>query len=165
MAYARDPELIKLSKKLHRSNSMSSGAIGLIAGGTLGQNITSLATLNPPDDMPDSYVPGSIGLGLDGAINIALTSRILLKHRYHVRMRVRQDELREEVEAILKHLEFSETSCPEAQHDLARIIGDRGAQDCIVLWRSSHVIAEKAPAMIETSVQVTPVLHSSTEPQ
>jgi hypothetical protein len=160
MAYARDPELQKLLRKLHISAAATSGSIGLIAGATLGQNVSSLALLNPPAGTQDSYVPGGIGLGLDGAINVALTARILLLHKYRQRMKVRQNELREQVEAILQHLEFSETSCPQAQHDLVQIIGERGAQDCIALWQSSHVLATNPPAMIQSSLQATPVAHN-----
>lgn len=45
------------------------------------------------------------------------------------------------MESILNHLEHSEAACPDAQIDLADIVGERAASDCIKLWQSSHTTA------------------------
>jgi len=142
MAYARDPELQKLARKAHVADVGTFSSIALIAGGTAAQNIVSMSVLNPPEGIEDSYVPGSIGLGLDGATNVAFTARLLIFHRYKKLMKARQIVLKNKVETILEHLEFSQTACPEAQTDLAGIIGERAAQDCVQLWKSSHAVAD-----------------------
>ncbi|HEY9734349.1 MAG TPA: hypothetical protein V6C89_20730 [Drouetiella sp.] len=145
IAYDRDAELKNYRKKLRLTDNVTSGALFGVAGGTLAQTITSTATLNPPDGMPDSYVPGIIGLSLDVAANLTFGSRALLDHNLKKRMRARQLTVKARVEKILVHLENSETKCPEAQSDLSTIIGDRAAAECIQLWQSSHELAQAEP--------------------
>jgi hypothetical protein len=150
MAYAKDPELQKLAKKSNLSNDCTTGIFAGVAAGTIGQNIVSMSELNPPVGLEDSYVPGAIGLGLSGITNAAIAARLLLHHDYRKRMRIRKIAIREHVEAILQHLEYSKTSCPDAQKELVSIIGERAAQDCIQLWQSSHTLAS-ASNEIETA--------------
>lgn len=141
MAYQRDPELQKLRGHVRGVNDVTAGAVSTAVGGTLAQNIVSMACLNPPAGISDSYLPGSIGLGLSGLINIFFDGNILVNWRLKSKIKARQIAIREHVEAILTHLEFSETNCPQAQSDLSEIIGQRAATDCIQLWRSSHATA------------------------
>jgi hypothetical protein len=139
MAFQRDPEIQKLARRLNIANFGSYNALTTIAGGTLAQGIVSMATLNPPDGIEDSYVPGSIGLALDALTNIVFTGRTVANFGYKKKLKARQLAIKDHVETLLHHLEFSETKCSEAQTELATLIGDRGAQECLQLWQSSHV--------------------------
>jgi hypothetical protein len=141
MAYQRDPELQKLRGHVRGMNDVTSGAVGTAVGGTLAQNVISMACLNPAPGISDSYLPGGLGLGLSGLINIVFDGNLLVSWRLKSKIKARQIAIRDHVEAILNHLEFSETNCPEAQNELAGIIGPRAASDCIQLWRSSHATA------------------------
>jgi hypothetical protein len=137
MAYQRDTQIQKMAKHLKGANNLTNGAIYTAAAGTLSQNVVSLAVLNP-DQGNDSYLPGSIGLGLSGVLNIALDGGMLINWRIKKKIKARQLVVKEKVENILNHLEYSDASCPDAQRDLAEIIGERGAADCLKLWRLSH---------------------------
>ena len=140
MAYQRDPQLQKLMRSVKRVNAITSGSVTTAIGGTTAQNILSLATLNQ-DQGNDSYLPGALGLGMSGLINITLDGSILINWRLKKKIRVRQLIVKQKVETIVNHLEFSRTSCPEAQGDLSEMIGERAANDCIKLWQSSHMAA------------------------
>jgi hypothetical protein len=141
MAYLRDPEIQRLMRHRGGVNSLTNAAFAGVIGGTVAQNIISLSVLNPPAGQSDSYLPGSLGLGLSGVVNIGLGAQNLLNWRLTHKIRERQGAVRLKVEGILQHLEYSESSCPEAQKDLAEIIGPRAARDCIKLWQSSHALA------------------------
>jgi hypothetical protein len=138
LAYQRDPELQRLAKALKRTNNVSFAGLGAIAGGTVAQSATSLYVLNPPDGVPDSYVPGALGLGMSGATNIVFGARALFSHSYRKKYRERQMLIQQQVEEVLHHLEFSKTTCPEARKELVILIGERASQDFVELWRSSH---------------------------
>ena len=137
MAYQRDTQIQKLSKHLRGTNYLTTGAIYTAAGGTLGQNIVSLAVLNQ-DQGNDSYLPGSLGLGLSGLLNIAIDGNMLISWHMKKKIRARQLVVKGKVENILNHLQYSDASCPDAQRELAEIIGQRGAADCLKLWQLSH---------------------------
>jgi len=141
MAYQRDPEIQRLLGHRNGVNMLTNAAFGGVVGGTVAQNIISLSVLNPPAGQSDSYLPGSLGLGLSGVVNIGLNAQSLVNWRLTHKIRQRQAAVRLRVENILHHLEFSESSCPQAQSDLAEIIGPRAASDCIKLWQSSHALA------------------------
>jgi hypothetical protein len=145
MAFQRDPEIQKLARRLNIANFGTYNALTTIAGATMAQGIVSLATLNPPDGIEDSYVPGSIGLTLDALTNIVFTGRTLANFGYKKKLKVRQLAIKDHVETLLHHLEFSETKCSEAQTELATLIGERGAQECLQLWQSSHVTGSILP--------------------
>jgi hypothetical protein len=158
MAYSHDQELQRLLRKRRHFGSAAYGALGVISGGTLGQNISSIALLNPAPGFEDSYAPGIVGLALDGVTNVVISGGMLVRHAQQKRITARRREIRSQVEAILEHLEYSASNCTEAQHDLAELIGERGAQECIQLWQSAHVAAaveEKSPreSRIEQSVR------------
>jgi hypothetical protein len=144
MAYQKDPQLQKLSKHVKGVNALTTSTIAGTVGGTLGQNIVSVATLNPPDGQMDSYLPGSIGLGLSGIVNVVFDGNILINWRLKNKIKARQLIVRQNVETILNHLEYSKTDCMEAQTQLTDIIGKRAASDCLQLWRSSHASAYTA---------------------
>jgi len=137
MAYQRDAQLQKLSKHLKGTNAVTSAAVYGAAGGTLGQNIISMAVLNP-DFGNDSYLPGALGMGLSGLLNVALDGGIVINWHMKKKINARKLAIREKVETLLDHLEYSEASCPDAQKQLAEVIGDRGAADCLKLWHLSH---------------------------
>jgi hypothetical protein len=141
MAYQRDPELQKLRKHIRGVNDITAGTVGTAVGGTLAQNVISMACLNPAPGISDSYLPGGLGLGLSGLVNIVFDGNIVVSWRLKNKIKARQIAIRNNVETILNHLEYSETNCPEAQTELAGIIGPRAASDCIQLWRSSHATA------------------------
>ena len=145
MAYQRDPEIQKIAGRLKILNFGTYNALTAIAGGTLAQGVVSMACLNPPAGIEDSCVPGSIGLTLDGLTNIVFTGQAVGTFGYRKKMKARQRKIKERVEALLNHLEFSETKCSEAQSELAELIGDRAAQECLQLWQSSHVTAAILP--------------------
>ncbi len=137
MAYQRDAQIQKLARHLKGENALTSSAIYAAAGGTLAQNIISLAVLNPQQGN-DSYLPGSLGLGLSGLLNVALDGGMLINWHINKKIKARQLVVRQKVETILNHLEYSDASCPDAQRDLGEIIGQQGAADCLKLWRLSH---------------------------
>ena len=116
---------------------MTAGAVSTAVAGTLGQNIASLAVLNPQQGN-DSYLPGALGLGLSGLVNVAFDGSMLINWRLQKKIKARQLVIREKVETILNHLEYSEASCPQAQSELGEIIGQRAASDCLKMWHMSH---------------------------
>jgi hypothetical protein len=141
LAYERDPELQKLRGWNKITDVDTATILGGAASGTLGQNIVAIHTLNPPDGLRDSYAPGIAGLALIGMTNIAIISRTGLNFGLRKKIRARQMAIRQRVETILNHLEYSEASCPEAQKELAEIIGDKAAEECIHSWTTSHAVA------------------------
>jgi hypothetical protein len=144
MAYQRDPQIQKLVGRRRISNAFSSAGVSGAIGGTLGQNIISMATLNPPAGQSDSYLPGSLGLGLSGLVNVVFDGSNLINWHLGKKIRARQLAVKGRVESILEHLEHSEAACPNAQRDLSEIIGERAASDCIKLWQSSHTTTASA---------------------
>jgi hypothetical protein len=141
IAYQRDPEIQKLTRHIEGISLVTDGTTGTVVGGTVGQNIVSMACLNQPPGISDSYLPGSIGLGFSGLTNVVFDSGLLFNWRLRAKIKTRLITIRSRVETILNHLEYSQTACPQAQADLKEIIGERAASDCIQLWRSSHAIA------------------------
>jgi len=161
MAYKRDERLQKLSKKLGTGYDLANLTIFGIAGGTLAQNIISQATLNPPPPQFDSYLPGSLGLGMSSLLTVNFGAISLWRFAIQRKVRVRQLEIIKVVESVLQHMEYSETECPEAQKQLAELIGDRAARECEKLWRTSHVMAslpgtELEPPSGGTTIGVIP---------
>lgn len=150
MAYAHDPQLQRLAGKLKLVNFGTTSAYASIAGGTIGQTTVAMATLNPPDGHLDSYTAGIVGLGLSTMTMILLGGKPLVDLKYKKQFKAHQTEIRNRVEAILQHLEYSETKCSESQKELAELIGDRGAKDCIQLWQSSHQVAVTESPKIST---------------
>lgn len=144
MAYRRDPELQRMAKKLNLNNNASTAAFVGIAGGTLGQNVASMYSLNPPDGHEDSYGPGCVGLALDAVTNITFGARTVVGHHYRKMMKARQLEVRQRVERLVEHLEYSKTDCSEAQAELATLIGERASKECLQLWHSSHLASSPA---------------------
>jgi len=140
MAYQRDPEVQRLSRKLKLTGSGTGAALATVAGGTIAQGAVSMGTLNPPEPLFDSYAPGIIGLSLSSSVLMIFTGSPLLTHHYRKQMKARQLAIRQQVEEILGHLEFSQTKCAEAQKDLTALVGERGARECIELWQSSHQV-------------------------
>jgi len=138
MAYARDPEVRRLAKKLKIAGDGATTGLAGIAGGTVAQGIVSMATLNPPDGVPDSYAPGIVGLGLETAVLMIFAGGPLVQHKFRKELKARKLAIRQEVEQILQHLEFSKTDCSKVQKELLALVGNRGAQDCVQLWQSSH---------------------------
>jgi hypothetical protein len=141
MAYKRDAKLQILSKKAGLTDDATNLAIFCVAGGVLSQVIINQSTLNPPPPQSDSYLPGSIGLGFNGLTNIVFGAQNFMHWTLRKKVAARQRELAQQVESILHHMEYSETECPEAQKQLALLIGDRAARECEKLWRSSHLMA------------------------
>lgn len=141
IAYEHDPELQKLRHINKGVNIGTTGTLAAAAAGTLPQTTTSIVALNPPDGMLENYTPGIIGIALEGATNVALWTRLGLNAGLHKKVKARQFAIRQKVEGILHHLEFSQTNCPEARKELAQIIGEKAATECIDLWRSSHRLA------------------------
>ena len=144
MAYQRDPQIQKLTRHIKGVNTLTGGTIAGTVGGTLAQNIVSMGTLNPPHGQSDSYLPGSLGLGLSGLVNVVFDSSLVVNWHLKKKIKARQLIVRQKVETILNHLEYSEATCPQAKIELAEIIGKRAADDCIQLWRSSHATSSAA---------------------
>jgi len=146
MAYDRDPELEKLRGLTKGVNVGTASTLAAAAAGTLPQGTVAIATLNPPDGIPDSYAPGIVGLALIGATNIAFWTRFGLNAGLRRKIRARQLVIRQRVESILHHLEVSATNCSEARKELAEIVGEKAASECIDLWTSSHAVASAPDA-------------------
>lgn len=160
LAYQRDPELQKLSKKLNISNIASVNALACIAGGTVGQNVASMACLNPPTGIEDSYAPGTVGLALNTMTNVVFGARTFASYKYRKKMKERQIAIRLQVERLLEHLEFSKSDCSEAQAELSILIGERASKECLQLWQSSH-LATTEPA--NTSQPISDLTKSTAE--
>lgn len=141
LAYDRDPELAKFKRTTRGVNAGAAATLAAAASGTLPQSVMSIYTLNPPDGVPDSYAPGIVGVVLEGATNLALLAQLGINRGVRNKVKARQRAIRDKVEGILHHLEFSETNCPDARQQLTEIIGDKAAGECMDLWRSSHTLA------------------------
>ncbi len=154
MAYQRDAEIKKLMKQLNLVNIGTMGAISAIAAGTLAQGIITLATLNPPEPLHDSYLPGAIGIGMSGLTLVTFAGRAALNHALVKKMRKRQLAIKHQVEAILAQFESSHGENDEAKTELTALIGQRAAGEWTQLWRSSNVLAEvKQPNISLAPVQ------------
>ncbi len=152
MAYHRDEELQRLARRIGLTTAGTYMAFSGMAAGTLAQGVVSMATLNPPDGVLDSYTPGTIGLGLSGAAGLLIGGRTILNYRCNKKIKARKIIIKQQVEAILEHLEFSKSACPKAQKELAGLIGERAAQECIQLWQSSHNEAIAAAVHLNRSL-------------
>jgi hypothetical protein len=137
MAFQKDPQLQKLTRHLKGANALTSAAMYTAVSGTLGQNIVSLAVLNP-DQGNDSYLPGSIGLGCSSLMTVAFDASILFNWRLSKKIKARQLAIEKHVYSIVDHLEYSQASCPDAQKELTEIIGPQGAADLIKMWQLGH---------------------------
>ncbi|MBS1993500.1 MAG: hypothetical protein JSS83_23455 [Cyanobacteria bacterium SZAS LIN-3] len=152
MAYARDPEILRLNSKLKKFNLGYSTSLAGIAAGTMGQSIVSMATLNPPEGVIDSYAPGSVGLGLGSGLLVILAGGPIITHHYNKKLKARQTEIKQKVETILQRLEYSRENIPvDAEKELAEIVGERGARECVQLWQSSHQLAVTAAPRISSA--------------
>ncbi len=143
MAYQRDEKIKKLSKRLGLVNLGTMVAVSAIAGGALAQGIDSLYMLNPSDGHLDSYTPGIIGVSLSGATLLTFGTKIALTYKYQRQLKARQKELKQQVEKLLNHLEYSDSKCDEARKELTDLIGERATREFMQIWQSSHAVAAK----------------------
>ncbi|HEY9775769.1 MAG TPA: hypothetical protein V6C81_18550 [Planktothrix sp.] len=158
MAYQRDTELSAIMHKMNILNNATLVSIGAIAAGTLAQGITSIATLNPPDGLPDSYVPGSLGIAFSCATIATFGARTYYGHQFQKHIHDRQMQLRDETEAVLAHLEHSNGTCPQAKDQLRSLIGERACEEWLQLWKSSHTLASAKQPQISNLVPQAPDL-------
>jgi len=138
MAYQRDNELKKLAKKLNIVNMGTMGAFMGVTAGTLAQGISALYVINPPAGKPDSSAPLYVGTALSGATLLTFATRLYFGNRYHKKIRAKQLAIKDQVEEILHHLEYSAAKCPEAKEKLTALIGERACGEFMQLWQSSH---------------------------
>ena len=89
----------------------------------------------------DSPVPGILGITLSGATILTFVGRIYFNHRYNSKMKARQMALKQQIEAILSHLEYSEANCSDMRKELTTLIGQRATGEFLQLWQSSHQLA------------------------
>jgi len=141
LAYQRDEQLRKISKRMGLINAGTTLAIAGIAGGTVAQGIIALSVLNPPDPKSDSYLPGSIGVGMSGLTLIALGARTCAAHAVAKQMRARQLEIKHRVEAVLAQIEQSQGQSATGQKELVALIGERATNEWLQLWRSNNKLA------------------------
>lgn len=153
MAYQRDPVIRRIAKGLGIVSLGTTAMIGAIAGGTLGQGISALQTLNPPEGHLDSYTPGIIGVTLSGCTLLTFANSIGFRKYLNARLHKRQIALKEQVETILAHLEYSHASCTKAENQLTELIGKRACNEWLQLWRSSHQVAMTQPPKISLSTE------------
>ena len=156
MAYQRDEQLKKLAKRMNIVNFGTLASIGTIAGGTLSQGVIALGTLNPPAGHEDSYTPGIIGVTLSTATILTFVARMYFNHKMQTDVQDRQIAIKTKVEAVLDHLERSESKCADAQKDLTALIGDRACHEWLQLWQSSHKLALSQPPRITMAPGVAP---------
>jgi hypothetical protein len=142
LAYDRDPELSKLAKRVRLLNGATTASVFGIAGGTLAQGISALYVLNPPNGGPDSYAPLFLGTALSGTTMIIIGARAYLGHQLAKHIEQRQIQLRDRVQNILSHLEYSQGQCQDARQQLKELIGERACSEWIQLWQSSHKLAQ-----------------------
>lgn len=141
LAYERDPLLKKYTKSVRRMNLGTTASVLGIAGGTLAQGISALYVLNPPSGVPDSYAPLNVGVALSGATILVMAARLIVGHHLAKKIEQRQIEVRDKVEAILAHVEYSHADCLVARNKLKELIGERATNEWMQLWRSSHKLA------------------------
>jgi len=147
MAYAHDELLGRLAKKRRHVNSSTVGVFAGVAAGTAGQGIVGMGVLNPPEGHEDSYVPGTIGLCLEGVVNCAITGNFLLTYKYNKKIKEREAEIRERAENVLEQLSHQDSGLDHANAELVELIGRQGAQEYLQLWDSSHKLASKDPLL------------------
>lgn len=153
IAYNRDPELRKLGRANRFVSSTNSALLAGAGAVTLPQGIASVYTL---PDRPDSYAPGNIGLVVEGITNFAIWGRMLINAPLRRKIRSRQAIVRVRVENILYHLQHSEWSCPEAEKELAELIGPKAAEECVNLWQTSHGVASDGAERTTSKADVAP---------
>jgi hypothetical protein len=141
LAYQRDDKLHSLGKQLGLVNFGTILGITGIAGGTLAQGIIALSVLNPPPPKSDSYLPGSIGIGMSGLTMIALGLRTGASRVILAKIRKRQLEIKHHVESVLAQVEQSNGQSPTARSALLTLIGERATNEWLQLWRSSNKLA------------------------
>jgi len=145
LAYQRDPELQKISKKLNLVGLGTLGAIGGIAGGTLAQGISAIYVINPSPGRKDSYAPLILGTALSSATLAVFAARILLNHKLAKQTSNRQFAIKAQVESILAHMETSGAKCDAAKKELTGLIGERACREWVDLYQSSHQLAMTSP--------------------
>lgn len=167
LAYQRDPVLQKINKELNLLNLGTMGIIAGVAGGTLAQGIIALSVLNPPPPKSDSYLPGSIGVGMSGLTLVTFAGRSALTHTLTKKLRGRQLDLKHKVEGILAEIENSHGENPQAQIALTALIGPRATKEWLQLWRSSNQLASiKQPKVsvnspaVDTPIEIKPIAKS-----
>ncbi len=141
MAYQRDKKIEKLAKKLGIVNMATMAAVLGIAGGSIGQGIAALATLNPSEGHLDSYAPGIVGVSIGSATLMTFAARIYFSRKYGKQLKTRQLAIKGQIEEILNHLEYSQAKCPDVHKELAELIGERATGEFLQLWQSSHQLA------------------------
>ena len=151
LAYQRDPELQKISKKLNLLSIGTMGAIGGIAAGTLAQGISALRVLNPNPGHEDSYTPLIIGTALSTATLMVFAARILVNNKLAKQVSNRQTAIKNHVEAILAHMEKCNGKCDAAKKELTEMIGQRASGEWVDLFQSSHQLAMTSPRKFSSS--------------
>src|ERR1700729_4308042 len=101
---------------------LTKGTIGAIAGGTLGQAIIALVTLNPVDPSLDSFVPLIIGTALSSLTIMLIVAKTISNFVLVKQITNRQVAIKNHVEAILAHMESCGGNCPDAKKELTELI-------------------------------------------
>lgn len=160
MAYQRDPELQKLTKRQGVANLVTLGSVGAISGLSLAQNVLFLSPggahgahqavtaegeehaegAHAEGGHSETKVPGILGLVASGGTMFALASQVYINHRYRNKIKKRQATILKRVEEVLQHLE-ADAQCLDCQKELAGIIGERAAREFLQIWKSSHAVA------------------------
>jgi hypothetical protein len=138
LAYERDVELNKLAKKAKLLNAATTVSVLGLAGATLAQGITALYVLNPPSGVPDSYAPLNVGVATSGAMIGLMAARLYCGHKLAAHIQQRQIQIRERVQTVLGHIEYSQCECLTARTQLTALIGTRACSEWTQLWQSSH---------------------------
>jgi hypothetical protein len=138
LAYERDSELSKLAKKVKLMNAATTVSVLGLAAATLAQGITALYVLNPPNGAPDSYAPLNVGVATSSAMIGVMAARLYCGHKLAQHLQQRQIQIRDRVQTVLAHVEYSRGECVAAKAQLTALIGTRASNEWMQLWQSSH---------------------------
>lgn len=162
MAYQRDPELARLSRKLGRLNTGVTISAFALSGLGLAASTISLATINgsgvhtehegehaaEPRDNPSASVIGVVSSGLSIA---TLATQAVMRRRYGKQLTARQSQLKQQVLHAVSHLED-----PVHFAQLEALTGPRAAKEYRQLIRRLD-LADPATVMPDTNPHPEPV--------
>lgn len=160
MAYARDPELQKLERRLGQVNTLTMLSVFGVSGLSLAQNIHAFNQTTEPQsiDVTPAHHPGghdhvhipaekidrtpsTIGMIGSGVTLGALGLRAVFGKVYATKMMNRQVEIRKNIDSILERLEQG-VAIASVQPDLNTLIGERAGSEFLMLWRAIHPNAQ-----------------------
>lgn len=155
MAYQRDPEIMRLAKKLGRVNTLTLLSVAGVSGLGLAQSIVAYNDIKPQSiDVTEAHhaggedhvhipasskAPATMGIIGSSATIATLGLRAILNKRYCGRLEKRQLVIRQQVEDLLSRLD-ADGQTPGVEQELAGLVGPRASREFIQLWQASQPV-------------------------